>query len=273
LPSELLLGVLALGAVGAGTMGGLGGALFLVPVLVLLGVSPLDAAPLGAMAVVAGSLAAAPNQLRAGLVHHRLGVTIECAAGTGALVGALVGTSVSSTAFGRGLAVVALIAALGTLAGRGTYTPPDPLFSFEVAGEWPGTLGGAYRLGDQVVPYEARNVAPGLLAMTGVGVVAGIGGVGGGFLKVPLMRELMRVPVKVAAATSTFTVGITAAITLLVFITQGRVELVSASAVLAGGLAGGVVGARLAHRLAPARTRAVLAVLLAVVAVVLGVQA
>ena len=45
-----------------GTIGGLGGAIRLVPVLVLSGMEAKYAAPLGLVSVAAGSLAAAPHR-------------------------------------------------------------------------------------------------------------------------------------------------------------------------------------------------------------------
>jgi uncharacterized membrane protein YfcA len=264
----VLLGLSALTA-GVGSLGGLGGAVFLVPVLVLLGVEPQLAAPLGILSVGAGSLAAAPRQLDAGVVHHRLGVTLEVAASTGAIAGALLADAVSATALTLVLAVVALAAAATNVRTRGLRNPPRAEFTAELAGEWPGSLAGAYRLGTGVVPYQARRVPLGTAAMAAAGVVSGLAGVGGGFIKTPAMTEIMHVPVKVAAATTTFTVGITAATALLVFSGQGRIDLAAAPLIVVGSLAGGAVGARLQERLPPERVRLVLSGALALVAVTL----
>jgi len=271
-PSPLLLVVLAVGSAFLGTLGGLGGAMFLVPALILAGVDPLLAVPLGAASVVAGSVAAGPAQLRSGLVHHRLGVSIEVVAATGAIIGAVIGDAISERLLTFLLAGIALLAAAMSARSSGQYNVADPLHSAEQPGEWPGTLGGSYRLGSDVVPYHARRVPTGLSLMSIAGVVSGLAGVGGGFLKVPVMREVMRVPVKVAAATSTFTVGITSAVSLIVYLRQGRVDLVATSAIVLGAVAGGIGGTSLAARLAPTSTRRVVAVLLGVVAVLLVVR-
>jgi len=267
--------LVALSALSAllGTLGGLGGAIFLVPALIVAGVDPLLAVPLGATAVVAGSLAAGPQQLRSGLVHHRIGVSVEIVAAGGAIVGAMVSQSVPQNVLSWLLAAVALLGAAAAARRTGLYNLPDSVFAQEFPGEWPGSLGGTYRLGDDVVPYHARRVPLGLGGMSVAGLISGLAGVGGGFIKVPLMREVMHVPVKVAAATSTFTVGITAAVSLVVYSRQGRIDALAAAAVVVGAIAGGLVGARVASRLAPTVTRRVVAVLLAAVAVVLVVRA
>lgn len=257
---------------GVGTLGGLGGAIILVPLLVLFGVDPLVAAPLGIMSVGASSLASAPGQVRRGLVHHRLGVTVEITASLGAIVGALLADSLSPTLLARLLAVVALAAAVAGGFRKGMRNLPAAGFSADVAGEWPGTLQGAYRLGDDVIPYRARRVPLGLAAMTVAGFVSGLAGVGGGFIKTPVMSELMHVPVKVAAATSTFTVGLTASTALIVFGGQGRIDYRAGAVVVVAGVAGGAIGAQLQGVLAPTLVRRVLSAVLVIVAVILLVR-
>ncbi len=226
------------------------------------------------LTVASGSLAAAPQQLQEGLVHHRLGITLEIAASGGAILGALAADAISAVLLSRVLGVVAVVAALAGGRRKGMRNPPDPLFSEEPPGEWPGTLAGAYQLDDgAVVPYQARRLPLGLGAMGVAGLVSGLAGVGGGFIKTPAMSELMHVPVKVAAATSTFTVGITAATSLLVFAAQGRIDASAGAAVVVGGLAGGWVGAQVQGRVPPARVRAVLSVVPVAIGVMLVVTA
>ena len=273
MPALPLLVLLGLATALIGTLGGIGGAVLLVPVLVLLGVDPKLAAPLGILSVAAGSLAAAPRQLDEGVVHHRLGITLEITGSAGALVGALGSDLVPDSMLTRALAVIAVVAALAGGRRKGIRNQPQPAFASERLGEWPGTLGGTYRLGDEVVPYQARRLPTGLAAMLGAGLVSGVAGVGGGFIKTPTMSEVMHVPVKVAAATSTFTVGITAATSLIVFAGQGRIDLRAGAAVVVGGLVGGFVGSRLQQRLRPAHVRTFLSVALVLIGVILFVRA
>jgi uncharacterized membrane protein YfcA len=241
--------------------------------LVLLGVDPQVAAPLGILSVGASSLAAGPRQLEDGLVNHRLGVTLEIPASIGAIAGALAARHVSGTILTYLLALTALGAAGVGLARRGLRNPPRPEFTADVPGEWPGSLAGGYRLDDGIVPYQAKRLPQGLLAMLGAGVVSGLAGVGGGFIKTPAMSEIMGIPVKVAAATTTFTVSVTAATCLLIFGLQDRIDLAAAPALIAGSLAGGFAGARLQAHLPPTTVRTVLSAALVAVAVVLVVSA
>jgi uncharacterized membrane protein YfcA len=108
--------------------------------------------------------------------------------------------------------------------------------------------------------------------MAGAGLIAGLSGVSGGFIKTPTTSEVMHVPVKVAAATTTFTVGITSAMALLVYEAQGRVVVSDAALVAAAALMGGTVGARLQSVLPPPLVRRALSVVLVVIGVLLIVR-
>lgn len=252
-----------------GAVGGLGGAVLLVPALVVTGTPASEAAPLGLVSVAAGSLAAGATHLADRTVHHRLGVTTEVAASAGAIVGALAADAVGDAALTRCLAVVAIVAAAAGAGRRGMRNQPDPGLGPDDVGERRGTLAGAYAFGDHVVPYQARRLPVGLALMGVAGVIAGMAGASGGFVKTPATSEVMHVPVRVAAATTTFTVGITAAAGLLVMAAQGRVDVHDAAAVVAAAVIGGRVGAELQGSLSPVLTRRVLSVLLVAVGTVL----
>lgn len=264
----ITLVLLGFGCALAGSVGGIGGATLLVPVLVLLDVEPIVAAPLGLVAVAAGSLASASRQIDDGLVHHRLGLTVELAASVGTVVGALASTQVPQRALQLILGGAALIGAIAALSRTGMRNLPDATFDADVTGEWPGTLGGQYSLGGAMVPYQARHVPAGLVASVVAGAVAGLSGVGGGFVKTPAMSEIMKVPVKVAAATTTFTLGLTAASGLLIYAGQGRIDARPCAAIVVGALAGGLLGARLQSGMSATTARRLTGVLLLVVAAV-----
>lgn len=247
------LGYMALsfGAAAVGSLGGLGGAILLVPVLVLTGLSPSLAAPLGLLCVASGSIAAAPRQLRERSVNHRLGVSVELLAASGAVVGALLSESLSQSMLTHGLAAVTALAAFAGIRRSGLRNRPDPACVPTDIGERVGALAGAYPLDRGIVPYRATRLPAGLAFMALAGFVAGTSGASGGFMKTPTLSELMHVPVRVAAATTTFTVGFTASTALIIFALQGRIDTALASPVIAGSLLGGVAGAILQSHLHP----------------------
>ncbi len=265
----LVVAALATGSALLGSVVGIGGATLLVPVLLALGVAPIEAAPIGLLTVGASSLAAGARQLDEGRVHHRIGLTFELAASAGAAAGALAAASVSEVLLARILGVAALVGAVAAVARKGIRNLPSATFGAEeVPGEWPGTLGGQYVLDGHVVPYQARHLPAGLAAALAAGIVSGLSGVGAGFLKTPAMSEIMKIPVKVAAATTTFTLGITATTGLLVYAIRGDLGIEAGGAALAGAFVGGLVGARLQTGAPPTVLRRLTALLLIVIAAV-----
>lgn len=256
-----------------GALGGLGGAVLLVPILVVAGVPASEAAPLGLLTVAAGSISAGPRQLRERTVNHRLGVATELMASTGAVGGALLSGAVSDEVLTYLLAAVALAAALAGGARKGLRNRPDPRCVTSDVGERVGGLAGAYPLDRGIVPYRVTRLPSGLGFMGLAGFIAGTAGASGGFIKTPATTELMHVPMKVAAATTTFTVGITSSSALVVFALQGRIDVETSALVIVGSLVGGQLGAGLQSKMSPPLVRRVLAALLVAVALLLVAQA
>lgn len=270
---DLLIVGLALMTSTVGSIGGLGGAILLVPLLTLGDMSIAEAAPLGLVSVIAGSVAAGRRQTNDGVVNHRFGIVTELGATTGAIVGVLLAGTLSNTTLTIVLAAVAMLAAVGGAWRRGVRWKPDPALGAREVGERAGSLAGAYRLNDDVVPYAPTRMSLGVALMAVSGVVTGLAGVGGGFLKTPLSSEVMRLPAKVAAGTSTFTIGLTATTALLLMAIDGRVDVSDAALVVLGALAGGTIGSGLQRRMSPPVVRRATAALLAVISVVLVLRA
>lgn len=270
---DLLIVGLALMTSTIGSIGGLGGAILLVPLLTLGDMTIAEAAPLGLVSVIAGSVAAGRRQADDGIVNHRFGIVTELGATTGAIVGVLLAGSLSNYTLTYVLAAVAMLAAVGGAWRRGMRWKPDPALSAREVGERAGSLAGAYRLNDDVVPYAPTRMPLGVALMAVSGVVTGLAGVGGGFLKTPLSSEVMRLPAKVAAGTSTFTIGLTATTALLLMAIDGRVDVSDAALVVLGALAGGTLGSGLQRRMSPPVVRRATAFVLAVISVVLVLRA
>jgi uncharacterized membrane protein YfcA len=275
--SELLagltVGLLALGTATLGSIGGLGGAVLLVPALVLLGWSPLEAAPIGIAMSAAGALAAVPRQTLKGLTNYRLGVSLEIAASIAAAGGALLSVVLPVNAVQYALGGAAIAASLAGGLRKGQRNLPVDGADLAELGDQPGRLASAYPdQAGRVIPYEVARFKTGLTLIGGAGLLAGLTGVSGGFIKTPVMSEVMRVPVKVAAATTMFMIGVTAAVTVAVYASQGRITAAIAPAVL-GGLLGGRIGAAAQARLPAALVRQLLSAAMLVIGIVLVVRA
>lgn len=272
MPSLYVLILVSMVCAGAGSLGGIGGATLLVPALLVFHPDPLVIAPLGMLTVAAGSSAAAVRHLDGGLVHHRLGYVTEFSATFGIIAGAMVSTQVDPTWLTRILATGAAIGGLTILLRKFTRNLPILPFHEDRIGEWPGTLGGTYPLGDHRIPYHARHLKRGMFLSAIGGVVSGVSGVGGGFLKTPILSEVMHIPIKVAAATALLASGLTAATALIVYGIQGRITLDASMAVIVGALIGGEIGSMLQRNTNPTMARRLTGALLLIVSAVILVQ-
>jgi|688.fasta_scaffold57246_6 uncharacterized membrane protein YfcA len=270
---DLLIVALALATSTLGAIGGLGGAIILVPLLTLGGMSISSAAPLGLVSVIAGSVAAGRRQSSDGTVNHRFAVVTEIGASAGAVLGVFLSGALSERVLLWCLAGFAVAAAALGARRKGMRWQPDATLTKQDVGERHGSLSGAYLLDDSVVPYTPSRMKVGIVLMTLAGVVTGLAGVGGGFLKTPLSSEVMRLPAKVAAGTSTFTIGLTASVALVLMAIDGRIVASDAALVVLGALIGGTIGARVQKRLSPPVVRRTTALALVVIAVVLAGRA
>jgi len=270
---ELVIVALAMATSTVGAIGGLGGAIILVPLLTFGGMSITSAAPLGLVSVIAGSVAAGRRQVSDGTVNHRFAVVTELGATSGAVVGVLLSGVLSERVLLWCLAGFAVAAAALGARRKGMRWQPDATLNKGDVGERHGSLSGAYLLDYSVVPYTPSRMKLGVSLMAVAGVVTGLAGVGGGFLKTPLSSEVMRLPAKVAAATSTFTIGLTASVALVLMAIDGRIVASDAALVVLGALMGGTLGASVQQRLSPPVVRRTTALALVVIAAVLVARA
>jgi uncharacterized membrane protein YfcA len=118
----------------------------------------------------------------------------------------------------------------------------------------PGRLGGRFHETESggVVTYRIKRLPLALIASFVAGNVSSLLGLGGGIVKVPVLNAWCGMPVRAAAATSAFMIGVTAAGGAIIYFGRGDLQpLVAAPAVL-GVQLGSWAGLRLAHH-APAR--------------------
>lgn len=283
-----LLTVILLAALGifAGWLGaiiGIGGGIIIVPTLVLaFGFDIRVAVATSLVAVVATSTAAGSAYVGKGTANMRLGMTLEVATTIGGIIGGLVAVLVSPSLLSGLFAVLMMITAylVGRRRDPGPVEEPDDLMGTTEepdrrGWEEPGTLAGAF-YDDHVgglVTYRAERVGMGGAISLLAGTVSGMLGVGGGFIKVPAMSEGMRVPIKVAAATSNFMIGVTAIASLFVYFARGYVHPYTVVPVALGVVVGATFGAAVSGRVHPGVLRRILVVILVLVAVQMGLSA
>lgn len=205
-----------------GSLGG-GGAILAVPVLIYLAHQPPAAAITGSLVIVGlSSLVGLLPHLRAGRVHVAEGVTFGLLGIVGSLVGSRLSTSIPGptlmTTFAALLLAVAILMLRRHRRARG------------------GAEDG-----------PARGWPTRVAAATGVGLLTGFFGVGGGFVVVPALTLVMGLPMGAAVGTSLLVIAINAASSLGARTTGGlevdwAIILPFAAIAVAGTLVGGRVG-------------------------------
>jgi uncharacterized membrane protein YfcA len=234
-----------------GAVLGLGGGTLLVPILTMFfGINLHYAMGASLVSVIATSSGAAAGLLKLGLSNIRVGLFFAVPTIVGAMVGStLVGIAppwVIELVFGLAIGWAGLLTFRQPSGARRhvTETDADPL-AVSCA------LEGAYydnALGCDVA-YRAERVKRGAGAMFGAGVLSGLLGIGAGAFTVLAMDVFLRLPIKVAAATSSFMIGITAAASAAIFFARGDVHPLIAGPVAIGVLVGAIVGSRVLPRL------------------------
>jgi uncharacterized membrane protein YfcA len=226
-----------------GSMLGLGGGVFLVPIFTLFfGISTKTAIAASAVAVVTNSVVGSQGHLKNGFANLRLGMMLQVTMAIGALIGAFAGVLAPERALKILLGLVLIYSAASMLRKRqasdDTSTDPDP-----------HGLATEFTDGGRLVRYVPARIRTGLGISGAAGVLSGMLGVGGGVIQVPAMNLFMKVPLKAAAGTSAFMVGITSVATAFVHYSDGNVDPTVVAPAMIGIFAGGKLGSTLTKRL------------------------
>ncbi|EKF57755.1 permease [Agrobacterium albertimagni AOL15] len=261
-------------------MFGVGGGFLITPLLIFYNIPPVVAVATGANQVVASSVSGAISHFRRGTLDMKLGTVL--------LIGGLVGATIGIYIFSwlRRLGQLDLIISLlyviflGTVGGlmlaeslralrRAARNEAVPL-------KRPGQHNWVHRL-----PFKMRfkkskiylSVIPILALGFGIGILTSVMGVGGGFIMVPAMIYLLRIPTNVVVGTSLFQIIFTTAYTTIVqAATNYSVDIVLAFILMVAGVIGAQYGVRVGQKLRGEQLRALLGLLVLAVGVRLAVE-
>jgi len=236
-----------------GALLGLGGGVFLVPALTLAFHFPIRIAiGTSLVGVIATSSGVAVMAARGRGADVPLALRLELATTVGAVMGSLLAGFLNARVLSLLFAGVVFFTAGYTWyqAQRRKVAqgdaPEESLFQAD---------------------YRVHHWLAGLGFASIAGALSGLVGVGGGFIKVPIMYAVMGVPLGVATATSNFMVGITAGASVFVYYTRGDIHpLVTVPTVL-GVFIGAMGGCRVAPHLRVAWLRQALIMLLLIIGI------
>ncbi|MBX5159391.1 MULTISPECIES: sulfite exporter TauE/SafE family protein [unclassified Rhizobium] len=260
-------------------MFGVGGGFLITPLLIFYNIPPIVAVATGANQVVASSISGAITHFRRGTLDVKLGTVLL----VGGLSGATVGIWIFSLlrAIGQLDLIISLmyVIFLGTVGGlmllesinamrrAARNEPPAP--------RKPGHQHWVHRLPLKVRFKKSKvflSVIPIVALGFAIGILTSIMGVGGGFIMVPAMIYLLRIPTNVVVGTSLFQIiFVTAYTTIVQAATNFSVDIVLAFILMVAGVIGAQYGVRVGQKLRGEQLRALLGLLVLAVGVRLAI--
>ena len=282
--AEMSVNVFVLFGMGAGVgflsgMFGVGGGFLMTPLLIFYNIPPAVAVATEANQIVASSFSGALAHFRKATVDIKLGVMLLVGGIAGSAIGVVIFSSLREAGQLDLIISILYVVFLGTIGSlmlieslnairknRNPETAPAPEVPSQQS--WVASL-----------PFKMRfersqlylSVIPVLILGMLVGILASIMGVGGGFIMVPAMIYLLRVPTNVVIGTSLFQIMF---VTMFTTIAQSAanqtVDIVLALILMVGGVIGAQFGAQAGQKLRGEQLRALLALIVLAVCVRLG---
>ncbi len=251
---------------GLGSLLGLAGGIFLVPFLNLALKFPFPvAAAISLTTVIATSSSVSATRSRQNVINLRLGMLLEVATAAGSLLGGITASLIDpahlQTLFG--VTMVAIAATVMTRLNRRNVIRDSAVDT--------GVLGGRFleeESGGEVC-YRVKRLPLAIGASFVAGNVSSLLGIGGGIVKVPVLNAWCGVPLRVAAATSAFMIGVTATAGAVIYYGQGQLIPPLAAAAVLGVQIGSWGGMRYGQRASAKWLKLLMAVILFVISVMM----
>lgn len=267
---SLIVFVAGIVAGALGALLGLGGGIFLVPFLNLVFNFPMTAAAaISLTTVIATSSSVSAGRAGKQLINMRLGMLLEVVTAAGSLLGGVTAQLLAQSTLQRLFGVTAMLVAaiMMTRLNRRNVILDQSVD--------PGVLGGAFYEEESggIVRYRVKRVPVAIVASFVAGNVSSLLGIGGGIIKVPVLNAWCGVPLRAAAATSAFMIGVTATAGAIIYYGRGQIIPVLAAAAVLGVQVGSWGGMRLGQRASALWLKALMAGLLVVVSGLMFVRA
>jgi uncharacterized protein len=260
-------------------MFGVGGGFLITPLLIFYNVPPAIAVATGANQVVASSVSGAITHFRRGTIDLKLGTVLLL----GGLAGATVGIWIFSALRALGqldlvisLLYVVLLTSVGGLMMWESVNAMRRARRNETVTVKRAQHNWVHRL-----PFKMRfkkskiylSVIPVAGLGFAVGVLTSVMGVGGGFIMVPAMIYLLRIPTSVVVGTSLFQIiFVSTYSTIVQAVANHTVDIVLAFILMLSGVVAAQYGVRVGQKLKAEQLRALLALLILAVGLRLAID-
>lgn len=288
MPINVML-ILSLGLVTgflAGTFG-IGGGFLATPFLIFIGIPPAISVATSANQIVAASVSGLFAQLKKGAVDIRMGVFL--------LIGGIIGSSIGVSIFTVlkesgyidltiGISYVLFLGSISVLMLKDSikvfmkkkyrlnFDNPDPHEDQEKINDCYGKMLKfidklPYKLYFPRSEIKVSIIIPIVLSIM-IGILVSLMGIGGGFLMIPAMIYILRMPSSVVVGTSLFQIIFIASnTTFLQAYTNNTVDIILAFLMIISSVIGAQIGTRAGYKLDADKMRFLLSLLLFVVCV------
>ncbi len=271
----LLLGIGGVIGILSGLFG-VGGGFLMTPLLIFIGIPPAVAVATGANQIVASSFSGVLAHIRRRTVDFKMGMVLTAGGAVGSVIGVQIFSYLREAGQVELLVSLCYVVFLGIVGG---------LMFIESVNALRRSRSGAPRRPRKHhswvhgLPLKMRfresklyiSAIPPFGIGVGVGILAAIMGVGGGFIMVPAMIYLLGMPTAVVIGTSLLQIIFVTGLTTLLHATQNQtVDAVLALLMVLGGVVGAQIGARLGVRIKAEQLRILLAGLVLAVCFKLG---
>lgn len=268
--AEISVNIFAIFAMG-GAVGflsglfGVGGGFLMTPLLIFTGIPPTVAVATGANQIVASSISGALAQWRRGNVDVKLGTILLI----GGILGSVIG--VELVRWLRAIGQIDLIISIAYVTFLGVIGGLMMIESLNAIRRSKLNISPKRNKSRHTwvhgLPLKMRfhrsklfiSALPPLVLGLIVGLLVALMGVGGGFIIVPAMIYLLRIPTNIVVGTSLFQiVFVTAIVTILHSTSNQTVDVVLALLLMIGGVIGAQFGVRVGQHLKGEQMRALL---------------
>ena len=260
-------------------MFGVGGGFLITPLLIFYQIPPVVAVATGTSQVVASSVSGTLTHFRRGTLDIKLGTVLL----TGGLVGATIGVWLFALLRRLGqLDLVISILYVVLLSSIGSLMLAESIRAIRRSAKQqpamvrrPGHHNWIHRLPLKMRFKKSKlylSVIPVFALGATIGVLTSALGIGGGFIMVPAMIYLLRIPTNIVVGTSLFQIiFVSAYTTVMQATTNYAVDIVLATFLMLSSVIGAQYGVRVGQKLKGEQLRALLALLILAVGVRLAI--
>lgn len=254
---------------------GVGGGFLLTPLLIFSGIPPVVSVATVSSQIVASSASAALSYWRRRMIDMKLATVLMISGSVGTLLGVLVFNLLRSVGQLDLIVSVCYVTLLGAIGGLMLTESVKAILDARAGRPAPLRQRGQHNW-IHGLPFKMRfkrsklyvSVIPVAVLGIGIGFLGALLGIGGGFILVPALIYLLRVPTNVVIGTSLVQIVATMSVaTVLHAVASYSVDIVLAIILMVGGVIGAQFGARIGQNLRGDHLRALLALLVLAVAV------